>query len=116
MGGVGVQPAAADAQRRNKAAKELLQMVGRSSGLQHIASGELSVLDARLKLGVSDPPNYALQWVPHLGQVPHKLDQADALPSPKGELLWFRFRITLWLPEPWKTPPGISSEMASCAQ
>ena len=116
MGGVRTQQTSADLFVRNQAANELLQIVGRNSGPRPIASGELSVLDARLKSGVSDPPFFALQWAAHLGQVPHKLEQADAVPSLRGELLWFRFAVTLWLPDAWKTPRGFPSEAASCAQ
>jgi len=114
--GSGSDVAPSNSPTRNKAAYELLQIVGKNSGSGRTASGEFSVLDARLKSGVSDPPAYALQWAAHLGQVPHKLEQADAVPGPMGELLWLRFGVTLWLPGSWKAPPRLASKSASCAQ
>jgi hypothetical protein len=80
------------------------------------ATGEFTITDARLIPGIADPPAFAQQWAAHLSQVPHQLASSKAPPTPRGELQWMRFTVTLLLPSPWRTVPGTVSTPAKCAQ
>lgn len=98
---------------RSQAARQLLGLLSAPSGM---GSGEFSVLDARLTAGIIDPPPFAQQWVMRLRQVPHTIAPSGGSPSPRGRLLWIRFKAELQLPAQWKEPPGIGENAAKCAQ
>jgi hypothetical protein len=105
----GVKP---DAAAQGMASAELLAMIGDKS---RVAAGQFAVLDAKLKAGVADPPTFAQQWVMKLGQVPHTL-VGSGVPTARGELLWVRFTVTIWLPNGWKALAGAQTEEAKCAE
>jgi hypothetical protein len=91
----------------------LLAIVG---DRRRVSTGEFTVLDARLTAGVADPPPYATQWAAQLQQVPHTLVPSSGKPSPLGQLVWVRFRATLWLPTGWRLPPELHAESVKCAE
>ena len=86
------------------AASELLKLIGSGTG-GSLSPGQFKIVDARLATGTADPQVFARQWTAHLHQVPHSVVQPDAHmdpASPRGELLWMRFELTLWLPLGWQ--------------
>ena len=110
---------------RKMASAKLLSMLSDPS---RTAAGQFSVLDARLFAGVADAPPFAEQWAAHLSQVPHTIDQSEsqsvdeskaqtgAAATPRGELHWIRFEVTLWLPMSWKAPSASHTQTAKCAE
>jgi hypothetical protein len=84
---------------------------------QGAASGELRILDAGLAPGNGDPAPFAQHWAEQGSRMSYILvPQSGTNPSPRGELDWIRFSITLWLPDSWKTPPGLTTAPAPCQQ
>ena len=106
-----------DGSLQGATAAKLLAML---SDPKRLGSGVFSVLDARLVDGEGDPPVYAQQWAAHLSDVPHTTEQSTGPPaasaSSRGELRWIRFAVTLTLPAGWKTPSGLGSREATCAE
>jgi hypothetical protein len=53
----------------------------------------------------------------HLQSVPHTVNQPAAqtgeASSPRGDIEWISFEVTLWLPQSWQNPNAIPS---SCVQ
>jgi hypothetical protein len=81
------------------------------------AAGQFRILDARLAPGVSDAAPFAQNWALLADHTPHTFEpSANSRSTPLGELHWMRFSITLWLPEGWKTPPGLLTERGACAK
>ena len=79
------------------------------------AAGVLRILDAGLAPGNGDPTPFAQNWAAQGSSMSYILEpQSGAIPSPRGELDWIRFSITLWLPLGWKLPPGVSALPATC--
>jgi hypothetical protein len=100
-------------EKETAATAELLTLIDSD---RERSSGEFKILDAKLTPGAADPPLFAQQWTARLGQVPHTIVPAKGAASARGELLEIRFVVTLWLPERWKTPAGLGSLAASCAE
>ncbi|MFZ0340617.1 MAG: hypothetical protein WAL45_21510 [Terracidiphilus sp.] len=83
----------------------------------HAASGELRILDAGLAPGIADPEPFAQSWALRAARMQTTLvPRTGSQPTPRGELDWMRFSITLWLPAGWKTPHGLTATAAPCAQ
>ena len=89
---------------------DLLKIVAGAS------AGEFQVLDAKLSAGTGDPPAFAEQWAAHLEQVQHTFVPVSGTGSTRGELLWMRFAVKLWLPSGWAAPVGARLEQAKCTQ
>jgi hypothetical protein len=81
------------------------------------AAGQFRILDARLAPGNSDAASYAENWALASQRTTHTNEPATAAkPSPRGELHWMRFSITLWLPEEWKTPKALNPARVACSE
>lgn len=81
------------------------------------AAGEFRILDAGLAPGNGDPAPFARNWGEQSSRMSYILvPQSGTNPSPRGELDWVRFNLTLWLPAGWKTPPGLTAASAPCPQ
>jgi hypothetical protein len=81
------------------------------------STGQFQIVDARLVPGVADPAPYAQNWALALSRTPHTFGQsAQGQSSPRGELRWMRFSITLWLPAAWKLPPDLHGVRAACSE
>lgn len=93
------------------ATRKLMALAGQS------AAGQLRILDARLAPGLADAAPYAENWAAQSARTTHTNEApTGGQPSPLGELHWMRFSITLWLPEGWKTPPGLHPARGPCSQ
>ena len=103
----------APSQSLSSSSSSLLAIVG---DRRRVSAGEFTVLDARLTAGVADPPPYATQWAAQLQQVPHTFVPSSGKPSPLGQLIWMRFRATLWLPAGWRLPSDLHAESVKCAE
>ncbi len=83
----------------------------------HAAAGELHILDAGLAPGIADPEPFAQSWALRAARMQTTLvPQTGPKPTPRGELDWMHFSITLWLPAGWKPPHGLSVTPSPCAQ
>jgi hypothetical protein len=83
----------------------------------HAAAGELRILDAGLAPGIADPEPFAQNWALRAARMQTTLmPPSGSKPTPRGELDWMRFSITLWLPTNWKPPHGLAATTAPCAQ
>lgn len=83
--------------------------------LQHPASGELRIDDARLTPGTANPAPYADGWALNSLRTQHQIEPAAAgKATPRGTLHWMRFTLTLWLPAGWKLPPSLDGKPAPC--
>ena len=81
------------------------------------AGGELRILDAGLAPGIADPEPFAQSWALRAARMQTTLvPPTGSNPTPRGELDWMRFSITLWLPAGWKSPHGLTATTAPCAQ
>ena len=81
------------------------------------AAGELRILDVGLAPGIADPEPFAQSWALRAARTPVTLvPPTGSKPTPRGELDWMRFSITLWLPAGWKPPHGLTAATAPCAQ
>jgi hypothetical protein len=79
------------------------------------AAGELRILDAGLAPGTGDPAPFARNWALHASYMSYILvPQSGNNSTPRGELDWIRFSLSLWLPDSWKTPPGLTTAPAPC--
>jgi len=71
-----------------------------TSLVQQTQSGELRILDARIVAGTADQAGLAAMVASHLSETAHSVVAAhDETISPLGRITWFRFRISLRLPE-----------------
>jgi len=83
----------------------------------HAAAGQLRIEDARLAPGVADAAPFAESWalrgvrMPHTEMAPH-----GGKATARGALAWMRFTVVLWLPEGWKTPPGVDAKRGPCSE
>lgn len=86
--------------------------------LQDSASaGEFRILDARLVPGSADAVSYAENWALQSEKTPYSVESMmGSHPTPRGELFWIKFSITLWLPNGWKPPKTVKATPASCGQ
>ncbi len=83
----------------------------------HAAAGEIHILDAGLAPGIADPEPFAQSWALRAARMQTTLvPQTGPKPTPRGELDWMHFSITLWLPAGWKPPHGLSVTPSPCAQ
>jgi hypothetical protein len=81
------------------------------------AAGELRILDAGLAPGNGDTAPFAQNWAAQGSRMSYILvPQSGTNPSPRGELDWIRFSLTMWLPSAWKLPPGVHAASAPCPQ
>jgi len=84
---------------------------------KHAARGELRIVDAHVVPGVADPAPFALQWARAASRLQYEVEAApEGKSSPRGSLLWIRFRISLWLPPGWALPAGLHSVQAPCGE
>ena len=83
----------------------------------HASAGQLHILDARLTPGVANPAPYAQNWALNSQQTPYSIESNMGNPAtPRGQLYWMRFSLTLWLPQGWRTPAGLRSRRAACSE
>ena len=94
--------------RSGKVESELLALIQGSS------QGEFRVIDARLRLGIADPPPFARQWADHLGHLQYQVLQGNGGADGRGALAWMRFQGVLWMPKSWRLPAGSTSRVATC--
>jgi len=81
------------------------------------ATGQLRILDAGLSPGIADPEPFAESWALRAARMQTTLvPPAGSKPTPRGELDWMRFSITLWLPAGWKVPRSLTVSTAPCGQ
>ena len=80
------------------------------------ATGEFRILDAGLTPGIADPEPFAQNWALQAARMQITLVPPAAKPTPRGELDWMRFSITLRLPAGWKPPRSLSATPAPCSQ
>jgi hypothetical protein len=81
------------------------------------AAGEFHILDAGLAPGIADPEPFAQNWALRAARMQTTLvPPTGSKPTPRGELDWMHFTITLWLPAGWKPPHDLSATPAPCAQ
>jgi hypothetical protein len=92
------------------------QLTGQLNDLRAgAAAGELRILDAGIAPGIADPAPIAQHWAQEAAYQSYMLvPESGSVPSPRGELAWIRFSITLWLPSGWKLPPNVDSSPARC--
>jgi hypothetical protein len=83
---------------------------------QKSSVGQFHIVDARLVPGVADPAPYAQNWALAVSRTPHTFEPAQGPSSPRGELRWMRFSITLWLPAAWKLPQQLHGERSECSE
>jgi hypothetical protein len=84
---------------------------------QKSSVGQFHIVDARLVPGVSDPAPYAQNWALAVSRTPHTfVPAAQGASSPRGELLWMRFSIVLWLPAEWSLPHQLHGEHSACSE
>jgi hypothetical protein len=82
---------------------------------QRASSGEFRILDARLAPGIGDAAPYAENWALAATRIPHELEAASSGKSTaQGTLNWMKFRITLWLPRPWRLPGELHGTSSAC--
>jgi hypothetical protein len=81
----------------------------------HASTGQFTILDAHLVPGTADPARFAQQWSRAASQSKYQVETAARGKStPRGELLWIQFRITLWLPPDWVMPRGVRAVHGPC--
>jgi len=98
-------------QAQAQAAGRLMELLKNSS------PGKFRILDARLTPGISDAAPFAENWALASTRTPHTLEPAASGKStPRGELRWMRFSITLWLPASWKAPTELHTQPAACSE
>lgn len=103
-------PTVAGQDRKRDLAMKRLAEISRES-----AAGEFRILEARLTPGIGDAAPYAESWALASHNTPQTVEPpARGKASARGELHWMRFGVTLWLPEGWKTPPGVAGTRAAC--
>jgi hypothetical protein len=95
---------------RAAAAADLLRIVGGA------APGEFEVLEAKLTEGSGDAKPFAEAWARNVRNIPHTIVQSEGNGSERGEIVWIRFRASLWLGRGFRAAPGVSSKLAKCAQ
>jgi len=84
---------------------------------QESASGQFRILDARLTPGIADAARYAESSARAAQRTPHTVEPpTGGRPSPRGQLHWMKFSITLWLPQGWKVPKDIHAVRGPCAE
>lgn len=71
-----------------------------TSLVQQAQSGELRILDAKIVAGTADQAGLAAMVASHLSETAHSVvaTHGETI-SPLGRITWFRFRISLRLPE-----------------
>ncbi len=83
----------------------------------HASDGQLHILDARLTPGAANPEPYAQNWALNARQTPYSIESNMGNPAtPRGQLYWMRFAVTLWLPRGWRTPAGLRAQRAACSE
>lgn len=83
----------------------------------HAAAGQFRILDARLIPGVADPAPYAQNWALEYERTQHSVESNMGNPAtPRGQLFWMRFSVTLWLPQGWRAPRTLHATTAPCAE
>jgi hypothetical protein len=81
------------------------------------SAGQFRILDARLAPGIADAAPFAQNWALASARIPHKVEPAALGKStPRGELHWMRFSVTLWLPGAWKAPRELHAVPTACAE
>jgi hypothetical protein len=79
--------------------------------------GTLQILDARLVPGTGDQGKMAAAVALHFSTTAHSLERpADGKGTPLGKVTWIRFRISLELPEGFRTDRGIVVERYGCSK
>jgi hypothetical protein len=84
---------------------------------QKSSVGQFHIVDARLTPGVADSAPYAQNWALAVSRTPHTfVPAAQGVSSPRGEMRWMRFSITLWLPVAWNVPQQLHVERSGCSE
>jgi hypothetical protein len=109
-GGAGNSASARQGQP-DAAAQKLMAM------MQQSAAGEFKILDARLTPGIADPAPYAQNWALASSKTPHRFEaNPSGKSTPRGELHWMRFSVTLWLPDSWQLPREVHATREACSE
>jgi hypothetical protein len=78
--------------------------------------GTVQLLDAHLVPGTGDQGKMAAAVASHLSTTAHSLERpADGKGTPLGKVTWIRFRISLELPEGFRTGRGFAVERYGCS-
>jgi len=84
---------------------------------QRASPGEFRILDARLVPGIADAAPYAENWAVASSRTQHSVEAGqEGRSTPRGELHWIKFSITLWLPGTWAVPKEFPSQRAACGE
>ena len=79
--------------------------------------GTVQLLDAHLVPGTGDQAKMAAVVATHFNTTAHSLERpADGKGTPLGKVTWIRFRISLDLPEGFRTDRGIVVEPYGCSR
>lgn len=102
-------PSSEDAATVARLTRQLMDLQSRA------AAGEFRILDAGLAPGIADPEPFAQSWAMRAARTQYTIvTPAGSKPTPRGELDWMRFSVTLWLPAGWKPAHGLSATPAPC--
>ncbi len=94
-----------------QATRRLMELERQSS------AGEFHIVDARLAPGIGDAAAYAQNWAQALPKTLHQFEPgASGKSTPRGELHWIRFSVTLWLPGTWKAPADLHAVRTACSE
>lgn len=83
----------------------------------HASSGQFRIVDAHIMPGIADPQPFAQGWALAASRVQQEIE--PALPghsTPRGQLLWVRFALTLWLPKRWNVPSALHTVRDRCPE
>jgi hypothetical protein len=91
--------------------QKLIQLTAQSS------AGEFRILNVRLTPGTGDAAPYAENWALQSGNTPHTdVPAPGGLSTPRGEIEWIQFSVTLWLPAGWKAAKELHAVQARCSE
>ncbi|MGH9345549.1 MAG: hypothetical protein ACRD19_17515 [Terriglobia bacterium] len=103
-------PGNMDAEQK-KELQRLTELAGRSS------AGEFRILGARLTPGTGDAVPYAENWALQSRLTPQTdVAAPGGTSTPRGEIEWIRFSVTLWLPHGWISPRELHAVRAGCSE
>jgi len=91
--------------------QQLMKLTGESS------PGEFRILDARLTPGTGDAAPYAENWALRSRNTPQTdVPAPGGISTPRGEIEWIRFSVTLWLPYEWSAPRDLHAVRTGCSE
>ncbi len=87
-----------------------------SSEIAQASEGSLTLLDTHLLPGTADQSRAASAVASHFSQTAHTVMQASNTPAtPRGKLLWIRFRVDFDLPPRFALNPALRVAFTPCS-